>query len=93
MALNRQQKKAEGIHLHSDTPIHTIEWQGQRVPNDPTLARYAGFLVDGQRLAAWRFPQALRWPEPDATGDYHSLTLLWPDGHDPAQILGQIVTP
>ena len=82
-----------GIHLHSDTPIHTTEWQGQRVPNDPTLARYAGFLVDGQRLAAWRFPQALRWAEPNAAGEYHSLTLLWPDDHDPNRTLGQIITP
>jgi WD40 repeat protein len=81
----------EGIHLHSAMPIRTTEWQGKRVPNDPILARYAGFLVDGKRVDAWRFPQALHNLTPDTTGKYHHLTLLWPTDHDPTAMLGQII--
>lgn len=46
----------EGIHLHSNTPIRTTEWQGNRVPSDPLLAQYVGFLVGRTATGCLAFP-------------------------------------
>jgi WD40 repeat protein len=82
----------KGVHLHSQKPIRMERWKGHWVPNDPAIARYAHFLVDGQAMDAWRFPQAIEWEsDPDAGKDQHRLSLLWPEGYDPTEVLGRVV--
>lgn len=81
----------QGIHFNSQQPIQTTEWQGGLVPYDPTIAQYAHFLVDGQAIDAWRFPNALAWDEPDEQGERHRLSLLWPKDYDPSDVLGRIL--